>query len=140
MSFQEVWNEYFESIHSIPFISWNAKEGQNLNRLVKTIQTFWKVTESVELDEDESEEALRHFLKTIRDEFVLNALTPSIVYSQVSKLLIDAYSKRVRKPISETVIKAQALTKTPEQLEEEQRIREGYERLKMEVVNKLKNE
>jgi hypothetical protein len=129
MTGQKVWDRFYYKTYSIPFITWNAKEGQNLKRIVSTLKTFWRVKEEIELTEEQEIKALDHFLGTINDEFVLNSLSPSMVYSQMNRLLIDAYAKPLYKGKGER-IRSKVVTKSIDQIAQENSIKDGYNRLR----------
>lgn len=131
MTAQKVWDRFYYKTYSIPFITWNAKEGQNLKRIISALKTFWKVKEEIILDEAQEIEALDHFLNSIVDPFVLDSLSPSMVYSQMNRLLIDAYAKP-RFNGGAKRIRSRTIAKTPEQIAEEFKILEGYNRLRNE--------
>ena len=93
MNFQDIFCEYYKDIHGISFY-FDAKEGKNLNLLVKKIQYYWKVDRKRELNEIETFKGLKYFLDNIEDEFTLQQLTPSMINSRFNIINQQIYSKR----------------------------------------------
>ena len=99
MSFQKIWNEYYKGVHSISYY-FDAKEGKNINLLVKKIKFFYKEDQQIELSEEQLPKALKYFLDNIEDDYTLENLNPSTVNNRFNILNARLNSKRIKEDTS----------------------------------------
>ena len=130
MSYQQIWNDYYEEIKGVPFYL-DAKEAACLKQLRGRIKWYVETKGFTDIEDDWLDQRLKGFLEKITDNYVLQNLTPSICLRQFNILLAQMEGKKIKN--HEQTYHTKVNEYTPEQIAELQRIRNGYDRLKNEA-------